>query len=202
MSSLSLLRFLSIFALIFSSGAVANPVEIRAWDAFSISPSGDGGLETPNPVAAQIWAQTPDNIDNSLAKPVDRSLTSNCSGERTRDLRERQARPGMCQNNYQMDRKAGQGVAKPVDATDMLFSDPLNLPTDEDKVCAKAPGSASHPVCAWIDWVVDQIVMSSVDLDFCRPCKCLFLNANNSKKMEKEQEARKCVCQKSEFPPF
>ena len=188
MGSLSLLRFLSVFALIFLSVAVANPVEYRAWDAFSISPSGDDGLETSNPVAAKIWAQTPDNIDNSPAKPVDGSDPSNCSRERTKDLRERQAGPGMCQNNYQIERKAGGAsdiknptVAKPVDDTDMLFSAPLKSPTDEEKVCAKAPGSASHPVCAWVDWMVESIVVSgSFDLKFCRPCKCFFLNADNS----------------------
>lgn len=201
MSSLSLLRFLSVFALIFLSVTVANPVENRAWEAFSISPSGDDGLEPSNPVTAQIWAQTPDSIDNSLAKPVDGSDPSNCYGERTKDLRERQS--GMCQNNYQMGPEAEQApvinnptVAKPVDATDLLFSDPLKSPADEDKVCAKAPGSASHPVCAWIDWVVESIgVSNTLDLEFCRPCKCLFLNADNSKKMEKEEKSGKCVCE-------
>lgn len=193
MSSLLLLRFLSVFALIFLSMAVANPVEYRAWDAFSISPSGDDGFETSNPVAAKIWAQTPDNIDNSLAKPVDGSDPSNCSGERTKDLSEGQAGPGMCQNNYQIDREAGEvpvinnpTVAKPVDDTDMLFSDPLKSPTDDEKVCAKAPGSASHPVCAWIEWIVEgTVVSSSLDLEFCRPCKLFLLNADNSKKSGK-----------------
>lgn len=188
MSSLWLLRFLSVFALILLSVAVANPVEYRAWDAFSISPSGDDGLETSNPEAVQLWAQTPDSIDNNLPKPVDGSDPSNCSRERTKDLRERQAGPGMCQNNYHIDREAEGAsaikkptVAKPIDDTKTFFLDPLKSRTDEEKVCAKAPGSASQPVCAWVDWMVEsKVVIGSLDLNFCRPCKCFCLNADNS----------------------
>lgn len=182
MSSLSLLRFLSVFAPIFLSVAVAYQVETRAWDAYSISTSGDDGLENLYPVAAKIWAQTPDNVDDSLAKAGDENNPSNCSGERTNGLKERQARPGMCQNDYQMDRKAGQSpvknkpaVAKP-DAVDMFFSDPLRSTPDEDQVCAKAPEFGSRPVCAWIDWVAERIVTGNVNLDFCRPCRCFFLD--------------------------
>lgn len=200
MNSLSQLRFFSVFALIFLSVAVANPVEIQTWDAFPLSPSDDDGREPSNSGATKIWAQTPENIQNSPAKPVDGSDPSNCFGERTKDLGKRQARPEMCQDNYQMDRKAGQTPVKnnpavriPVDAPNMLFSNPQKSSTDEEKVCAKAPRSAIHPVCAWIESVVESLVVGFFDLDFCRPCEFSFLNIDNSKRNGSRNKARKPI---------
>lgn len=164
--------------------AVANP---QTWDAFSLSPADDDGREPSNPGATNIWAQTPENIEKSPAKPVDGSDPSNCFGERTKNLEKRQARPEMCQDNYQMDRKAGQtpvknnpAVRTPVDAPIMLLPNPQKSSTDEEKVCAKAPQSAIHPVCARIEWVVESLAVGFVDLDFCRPCEFSFLNIDNS----------------------
>lgn len=184
MNSFAHLRFLSIFALILLSMAVANP---QTWDAFSLSPADDDGREPSDPGATNIWAQTPENIEKSPAKPVDGSDPSNCFGERTKNLEKRQARPEMCQDNYQMDRKAGQtpvknnpAVRTPVDAPIMLLPNPQKSSTDEEKVCAKAPQSAIHPVCARIEWVVESLAVGFVDLDFCRPCEFSFLNIDNS----------------------
>lgn len=195
MNSLSLLRFLSVFALILLSAPVANPLEIRNWDAFSLSSSDDDELESSNPGATNIWAQSPDIIDNGPANPVDGNDPSNCFRERTKNLGKRQARPEMCQDNYQMDRKAGQSPAKtnpairkPVDSINLLFSSPQKPPTDEEKVCAKAPESAIYPVCAWIEWVVESLAVSFVDLDFCRPCEFFFLNTDNLKRSGNRKE--------------
>lgn len=197
MNSLSLLGFLSIFALIFLNVAVANPLEVGTWDAFPLSPSDDDGRESSNPGATNIWAQTPDNIDNSPAKPVDGSDPSICFRERTKNLGKRQARPEMCQDNYQMDRKAGQtpveikpAVRKPVDSINILFSNPQKSSTDEEKVCAKAPGSAIHPVCAIIESVVETLVAIFVDLDFCRPCEFFFLILIIQRGMETETKLK------------
>lgn len=205
MRSLSLLRLFPVFALVFLSVAVANLVETRAWEALSIYPSSDN-VETSNPLAANIWAQTPDKIENSLAIPVDGSYPSNCSRESTKGFRRRQAGPGMCQNNYLMDREAGQApvkqnptVTKPVDATDMLFPDPPKSPTDEEKVCSKAPGSATHPVCAWIEWVAAGIVTTSVGLDFCRPCKFSFLILIIQRKWKTKKKAQKRIARRALF---
>lgn len=208
MNSLSLLRFLFVFALIFLSVAVANPVEIQTRDAFSLSPSNDDGREPLNPGATNVWAQTPDNIENSLAKPLDGSDPSNCFGERTKNLGKRQARPEMCQENYQMDRKAGQtpvknnpAVGTPVDAPNMLSPNPQKSSTDEEKVCTTAPQSAINPVCAWIESVVEVegSVVGFFELDFCRPCEFSFLNTDNSKRSENRNKARKPIWSKSNF---
>ena len=198
MNSLSLLRFLSIFALIFLNVAVANPVEIGAWDAFSLTPSNDDGREPSDSGATNMWAQTPDNIDNSPAKPLDGSDPSICFGKRTKNLGKRQAKHEMCQDNSQMNRKAGQTpvehdpvVRKPVDSTNMPFRYPQKFSTDEEKVCAKAPESAIQPVCALIESVVAGLLASFVDLDSCRPCEFFFLNTDNSKRNGNRNKARK-----------
>lgn len=183
MNSLSQLRFLSVFTLIFLSVAVANPDEFQSWDAFPISPSDDDGREPSNPGATNIWAQISENIDSRSAKPVDERDPSNCLMERTKKLVKRQARPEMCRDNYQMDRKAGQSRVKndpairtPGDAPNTRFSNPQKSTTNEELVCAKAPQSANYPVCAMIDSVVESTEGAFFDLDSCRPCEFSFLN--------------------------
>lgn len=186
MKSLSQLRFLSVLALIFLSVAVANPDEFQSWDDFPISPSDDDGREPSNPGATNIWAQISENIDSRPAKPVDESDPPNCLMERRKKLVKRQARPEMCRDNYQMDRKAGQtrvkndpAIRTPGDAPNARFSNPQKSATDEELVCAKAPQSANHPVCANIESVVESAAGVFVDLDSCRPCEFSFLNIDN-----------------------
>lgn len=206
MSSLSQLRFLFVFALIFISGAVANPIEFQSWDAFPLSPSDDDGHEPSNPGATNKWAQISENIESRPAKPMDGSSPDNCLVERTKNLGKRQARPEMCRNNYQMDRKAGQTTVKndpavrtPVETSNVLFSNPQKPSTDEEKVCAKAPQLASHPVCATIESVVQSPAGDFFDLDFCRPCEFSFLNIDNSKRNGSRIKARKPTWSKSNF---
>lgn len=198
MNSLSQLRFLFVFALIFLSVAVAHPREFQSWDAFPLSPSDDGGREPSNPGATNKWAQISENIESRPAKPVDGSYPSNCFVERTKNLRKRQATPEMCRNNYQMDRKAGQtpvkndpAVRTPVETPNILFPNPQKSSTDEEKVCAKAPQLANRPVCAMIESVAQNSVGGFFDLNFCRPCEFSFLNIDNSKRNRSRDKARK-----------
>lgn len=198
MSSLSQLRFLSVFALIFLSVAVANHHEFQSWDAFPLSPSDDDAREPSNPGATNKWAQISENIERRPAKPVDGSYPSNCFVERTKNLRKRQARPEMCRDNYQMDRKAGQTPVKndptvrtPVEAPNILFPNPQKFSTNEEKVCAKAPQFAVNPVCAMIESVVESLVGGFLNLGFCRPCEFSFLNIDNSKRSESRDKTRR-----------
>lgn len=186
MNSLSQLRFLSVIALIFLSVAVANPDEFQSWDTSPLSPSDDDGREPPNPGVTNIWAQISENIESRPAEPVDGSDPSNCLMDRTKKLVKRQARRDMCRNNYQMNRKDGQtrvkndpAIRTPVEAPNTLFSNPQKSATDEELVCAKAPQSANHPVCANIDSVVESAAGIFVDLNSCRPCEFSFLNIDN-----------------------